>query len=76
MNNERRKRISEEIENLQNAMQNLEVLRDEEQECYDNLPESFQDGERGEKMTECIDALDNAISNIEDVIAELQECIE
>lgn len=39
-------------------MELVEEIRDEEQERFDNLPESVQDGERGERMSGVIDALD------------------
>jgi len=41
-------------------------VRDEEQEAYDNMPESFQGGEKGEKAQECISAIEDAISSLED----------
>lgn len=43
----------------------MESLRDELQDWYDNLPESFQGGEKG-------DALQTAISELEDAIGEAE----
>lgn len=40
----------------------IDEVRDDEQESYDNLPESFQEGESGEKMQLVIDTLDEAMS--------------
>lgn len=45
----------------------MEEVKDEEQEAYDNLPESFQYGERGEQMQEYIDSMDEAYENLEEV---------
>lgn len=45
-----------------------ESIRDEEQEYYDNMPESFQSGEKGQAAEEKISALDDAISEIETLI--------
>lgn len=46
----------------------LEELRDELQEWYDNLPENFQDGDKGQEIQEAIDALNDAIDNLENTI--------
>jgi seryl-tRNA synthetase len=45
----------------------LEGLRDEEQEAYDNMPESFQNGEKGEKAQAAITAMEEAISSLEEI---------
>ena len=74
MNNDRRKRITEAMEYLSLARETLEVVRDEEQEAYDNLPESLQEGERGQKMAEAADALDTAVSDLEEIENSLEEC--
>lgn len=73
MNNDRRKRIQEIRESLLDLQADLEKIKDEEQEAYDNLPESFQDGEKGEKMSEAIDNLDYAFSSLEEVAEYLEE---
>ena len=52
----------------------LDEVRDEEQEAFDNLPESFQYSERGEQMKQYIDSLEEAYSTLEDseyVISEI-----
>lgn len=49
------------------AIDQLSGIMDEEQEAYDNLPESLQESERGENMQNCIDALDSFISDLEDM---------
>lgn len=38
MNNERRKRIAAVIDKLDEAKSELEEIRDEEQEAFDNMP--------------------------------------
>ena len=47
-------------------MELVEELRDEEQERYDELPESVQDGERGERMSETIENLDSLVMALEE----------
>ena len=75
MNNRRRKAIETIINDLldkfeelkSDAVAQLEEIRNEEEEAYDNLPESLQDSESGENMQNCIDALDSFISDLEDM---------
>lgn len=72
MNNPRRKRIDRVHELLEEQLEELNALRDEEEEAYDNLPESLQETERGEAMQEAIDNLDSAVSSIEEAIEALE----
>ena len=75
MNNTRRKRIDAVIAKLDEPSEELEALKEEEEEAYDNLPESLQESERGEVMQEAIDNLDEAVNNIADTIEYLQEAV-
>ena len=63
---------------IADAISELEGLRDEEQEYFDAMPESFQSGEKGEIAQTAIDALETAISaleefSVDDVTASLGE---
>lgn len=49
------------------AIDQLSEIRDEEQEAYDNLPESLQESERGENMQNCIEALEYFMSDLENM---------
>jgi hypothetical protein len=73
MNKQRRA----EIEKIQAAIfdikEQLEVIRQEEQDAFDNLPESIQGGERGDRAQEAIDALDEALARLEEADEHLQE---
>lgn len=44
----------------------IETIRDDEQEAYDNLPESMQGGDRGDVMQDAIQYLDEAINGVEE----------
>lgn len=73
MNTARRKKIAE-AESLQAQVR--EILQDAlegEQEAFDNMPPSLQDGDRGERMQEAISALDDASGSIEEIESALQE---
>ena len=76
MNKSRRKEIEKAMELLEEAQGIIESCRDEEQDSYDNLPESIQDGERGQSMDEAISALDDCVENIEGAIESASEAIE
>lgn len=60
MNKERRKRI----EDLKSE---LETIRDEEQEYYDNMPENMQNGEKGDTAQSNVSSLEEAINNLESI---------
>lgn len=66
MNRERRKRID--ALNLEHVLAELESLRDEEREAFDNMPESMQDGERGARVSECADALETIADAVQEFL--------
>lgn len=51
---------------IEEALSIAEELRDELQDWYDNLPESFQNGDKGSELQEAIDQMEEAISALED----------
>lgn len=73
MNAIRRKELMRAIELLDEAKGILESVKDEEQEAFDNLPESFQASERGETMEDNIYNLDEAYSSIEDIVDTIED---
>lgn len=76
MNKDRRKRIQNIIDQLTDLETEIEEIQDEEQEAYDNLPESLQNGENGERMSDAIDNLDSAFCSLGDAISYLDEVIQ
>ena len=76
MNKARRREISAIIERLEACKADLDCLREEEQGCFDSLPEALQDAEKGETMQENADDLENACDEIDNIIEGLQEVIE
>lgn len=73
MNNARRKSLIAAVELLNQAQSIIEECRDEEQEYYDNMPESFQNGERGEAALAAIDMMESALSEIEGAVSSAEE---
>lgn len=73
MNKQRRKDIEKATALLEQAREIIDTAQEEEQESYDNLPESIQDSERGEAMYTNIDTLQTASDNIGDALDTLEE---
>ena len=75
MNADRRKRIEklnvevrEKLAALIDDIRNeADSIKDEEQEAFDNLPESLQSGEKGDAMQESISRLEDAVSSLESI---------
>lgn len=76
MNTERRKAIEGVKSTLDQAKGDIENLQQEEQEYFDNMPESLQGGEKGEKAQAAADALQEAMDNIESAIDNLSTATE
>lgn len=74
MNNLKRKRIAAAINLIEQATEILGSVRDDEQETFDNLPESLQGSERGETMEEYIYTIDEFLAALD--LDELQEIVD
>lgn len=82
MNRERRKELSSAISLLEEAKskiaaanEKVDTCKSEEEDAYDCLPESLQEGERGDMMQENIDSLDEAYSSLDDISDTIDEAI-
>ena len=76
MNKTRRKTIEEVAYNIENAISELEMCRDEEQMYYDNMPEAFRDSSKGEIADNCITNLDDAITSLGEALDYVNSSIE
>lgn len=76
MNNTRRKSLQELIEKKEGLKLEIEELRTEEEEYYNNMPEAFQDGEKGDRAQTVIEYLDEAMTAAGDVIENLTSAAE
>lgn len=72
MNKERRSTIKELQERMQKLIEEacslreaIDEVRDEEQEYFDNMPESLQNGDKGQKAQQAIDAMDEAVGYLD-----------
>ena len=68
MNNKRRKEISKISSILEDAKSRLSTVIDEEQEAFDNMPESLQGSERGCESEEALDSMNDSLDSIESAI--------
>lgn len=51
----------------------LEEIKDEEQEAYDNMPESLQESERGQAMYQAVENLESAIDSLSEALDHTEE---
>lgn len=73
MNKNRRKQLEEIKERLSLVLSDLEEVRDDEQECFDNLPDSLQMAEKGETMENNIYTIETIIGNLDSAIEGFEE---
>jgi len=73
MNQERRKHLEEINETIGGLLAQVEELLEQENEAYDNLPESIQNSERGESMQTAIDNLESLQSSLEEAAGYIEE---
>lgn len=76
MNNTRRKQLQRIQGELRDIYERLDILCDEEQEAYDNMPESLQDTERGEKSQNAINTLESVRDQVLEAADEIDDIFE
>lgn len=74
MNKERRKQIAAIVNRISGIVSDLEMVKDDEDEYRDNMPENLQGGTRYDDSDEAsnvmqcaLDALEEASSNLEEI---------
>jgi methyl-accepting chemotaxis protein len=75
MNKQRRRAILSVIDQLGNISQEVNDIQCEEQEYYDNMPESLQSSEAGERAEEVSGILEEITDSIGELVEQLKECI-
>ncbi len=76
MNNQRRKAIDDILNELADLRSRLETGQSDEQDAYDNLPESIKDSERGEKAEQACSYLDDALTAFDEIDSALNDAKE
>lgn len=69
-------RISDLEGTLQEITSEIESVLAEEQDAYDNMPESLQESDRGQASEAALDALDEAKTAVETMLDTLTEAVE
>lgn len=73
MNNKRRKEIANTIRQIERVVSDILA---EEEEAFDNMPESLQYSERGDISQEAQDNLSSAVDSLEEAISYLEDASE
>ena len=73
MNKARRKKLGEAFDLVNSAKEILEDVREEEQEAYENLPESLQNSGKGEDMQNYIEMLEEAANYLDDANSVIEQ---
>lgn len=76
MNRDRRRAIMDIIDRTNALKEAIDAILTDEQEAFDNLPESLQESERGQAMQEAIDALESAVQACEELDEYLTDATE
>lgn len=72
MNNTRRKQIKMCIDKLEAIKTEIENIKSDEEDYFDNMPENLQGSIRGSDAEEAIEALEEAIDDLDIVIEDLE----
>lgn len=75
MNNVRRKALQKIYAAIEEAKEELELIFDEEQEAFENIPENLEGSERYEAAENAVDNLDSAFSGLDEVLEYLEEAM-
>lgn len=72
MNKDRRDRIKDTIIILSNCKNDIERIKDDEDDARSNMPENLETSEKYEQSEKASDALDDAMSDIQGAIDTLE----
>lgn len=75
MNNDRRKRINNIIEQTKSIQSNIEEILIDEETALDNMPENLKDSDKAFSSQVAIDNLDLAYDTCDDLIDYLTESV-
>lgn len=73
MNNNRRKALLKAKKMLEEAESIISECQAEEEEAYENLPQSLQDGDKGTIMQEAANTMETALDALRDSVDALNE---
>ncbi len=73
MNKIRREQLAKLSEEIDSLSSQIEGLMNEEQNYYDNMPESLQDGEKGEIAQTAIENMESALNSLSEASNSIDE---
>jgi len=76
MNKTRRAELNRIINTLTDLKYDIDIVKGDEEEAMDNMPESLQESDRYSQMESAVDAMDEAYGYIEDAIDRLEDAME
>ena len=76
MNKMNRKQLSDLISRIETLHEELDEIKDGEEEKYDNMPENLQESDRGETLSDIIDCLDSAAEDLNNAVENIQSAID
>ena len=76
MNKMNRKQLSDLISRIETIHEELDEIKDGEEEKIDNMPENLLDSEKGEALSEIIDFLDSATERLNECVESIQSAID
>ena len=75
MNNIRRKALDKLVSRIQDIRDELESIKYEEEECYENIPEGLKESERAEASQEAASSMECAIDYLDSALDEIESAI-
>lgn len=75
MNAKRRKETEKFYNRILDMKEQLEAIRDEEQEAFDNMPEPIQYSDRGQQMEWKIEQMNSTLDSMQEVIDYLENIL-
>ena len=75
MNKIRRKELGMFLNDIEEIKVELQLILDEEEGYYNNMPENLQGSRRGMESEESIDQIDNAINALDDAMDAIKRII-
>ena len=73
MNKERRDQLRIVIQKIENLIKTVEIILCDEQDAYDNVPDSLKESDRGMESIEAQDNMEAAIEALEEASSCLEE---
>lgn len=71
MNKQRRQKIKELRNEIESCKDKLQIILDEEQDYFDNMPENLQGSMRGSASEDAIDTMEGCIDGLNEIINDL-----